>query len=155
VEKKMSENAGSKSWFSTLPGVLTAGAAFITAFATLLAAVNGMFPGLFASEEIKPSPTELIDTGTNGANDCLPPYVWRLAFPKDRVCVATETYLRAQQDNQLAGTRRNPNGGDYGADTCLSGYVFRDAFQGDRVCVEVPTREQAALDNQAAQSRRK
>jgi hypothetical protein len=85
---------------------------------------------------------------------CLPGYVWREAFPNDRVCATPATRQQVIQDNQLAVSRRSPNGGPYGPDTCLVGFVWREAGPADHVCVTGATRQQTAADNQAAASRR-
>lgn len=92
--------------------------------------------------------------GTVDPNACVPGYVWREAFPNDRVCVTEGTRQQAARDNQLAASRRSPNGGAYGADTCLTGFVWREAGPSDHVCVPAADRQQAAMDNQAAVSRR-
>ena len=128
----MSDEQTSKNWFLTLPGLLTAIAALLTALAGLISVVFNLFG------KTPPVP---------GVGECLPGYEWRLAIPEDHVCVTKETHLRAMQDNQLAGSRRNPAGGDYGPDTCNSGFVWREAFPGDLVCVEPATRAQTLKDN--------
>jgi len=134
--QQMADQTKSKGWiqwFQTVPGILTALAGVITAIAGLMVAIT------------KPD--------TSDQQNGLPGYVWRQAVPEDQVCVTKETYLQTLQDNQLAGSRRNPAGGDYGADTCLVGYVWRDAFPGDHVCVTLQTRQKAAYDNQQASLR--
>ena len=85
---------------------------------------------------------------------CIPGYVWREAFPGDRICVTAATRQQVLRDNQLAASRRSPNGGPYGADTCVAGFVWREARPSDHVCVPPADRQQAAMDNQAAASRR-
>ena len=93
-------------------------------------------------------------TGARAADDtCRSGYVWREAFPGDRVCVTPPTRDQAAQDNAQAGARRQA-GGAYGPDTCRSGYVWREAGANDRVCVTPPTRDQAAKDNAQAAARR-
>ena len=134
----MNKEADSKSWFLTLPGFLTALAAVVTAITGLVAAISNLLPRSSA-------PATTSDT-----QDCIAGYVWRQANREDRVCVTEETHLRTLQDNELAGSRRNPAGGPYGPDTCRVGFVWRDAFPGDRVCVTLETRAQAAEDNRQA-----
>jgi hypothetical protein len=93
-------------------------------------------------------------TGARAADDtCRSGYVWREAFPGDRVCVTPPTRDQAAQDNAQAGARRQA-GGAYGPDTCRSGYVWREAGANDRVCVTPPTRDEAAKDNAQAAARR-
>jgi hypothetical protein len=135
----MSDDRGTKSWFKSLPGVLTAVTATITALAGLVAAVPTLWNAFFGTQ---PVPTN--------AQNCLPGYVWRETIPEDHVCVTLEAHLRAMQDNQLAGSRRDPRGGPYGADTCLVGFVWRDAFTGDHVCVTQQTHGETDKDNREA-----
>jgi syncollin len=84
---------------------------------------------------------------------CAVGYVWREAFPGDRVCVVPATRAQAAADNNQAAARREPGGGQYGSDTCRQGYVWREARRGDHVCVAPETRAQAAADNREAQRR--
>jgi hypothetical protein len=130
----VSDEVGTKSWLQTLPGFLTASAAVLTALTAFVAAISGFFPKL----------------SSPAVQDCISPYVWREAYRDDRVCVTTDTHVRTLQDNELAASRRNLDGGAWGADTCKSGFVFRDAFPGDRVCVDPDSRYQAQVDNQQA-----
>lgn len=88
-----------------------------------------------------------------GPDTCIQGFVWREANPNDHVCVTPAVRSQTAQENQLADSRRDPNGGPYGPDTCLQGYVWRDAFEGDHVCVTPDARTQAANDNAAAASR--
>jgi hypothetical protein len=131
----VSDEQATKNWFLTLPGLLTAVAALLTALA-------GLITVIFNLTHREPKPPVI-----PGAGECLPGYEWRLAIPEDHICVTKETHLRTAQDNQLAGSRRNPAGGHVGLDTCLSGFVWREAFAGDHVCVEPAIREQAWKDN--------
>jgi hypothetical protein len=94
------------------------------------------------------------DGGTTQRDACVKGYVWREAVPNDHVCVTPAVQQQTRQDNALADSRRNPNGGPYGPDTCLVGYVWREAVANDHVCVTGATREQARSDNAAADSRR-
>jgi hypothetical protein len=100
----------------------------------------------------------LTGTGTPGSqppsDSCLSGYVWRETVPDDHVCVAPAIRDQAQQDNQLADTRRDPLGGPYGPDTCLAGFVWREAVANDHVCVTPETRSQAQDDNSQTASRR-
>jgi hypothetical protein len=93
-------------------------------------------------------------SGTTQRDTCLKGYVWREAVANDHVCVTPAVRTQTRQDNALADSRRDPNGGPYGPDTCLSGYVWREAVANDHVCVTPATREQARSDNAAADSRR-
>ena len=92
---------------------------------------------------------------SSGPDACLKGYVWRGAVANDHVCVTPAVRTQTRQDNALADSRRNPNGGPYGPDTCLSGYVWREAVANDHVCVTPATRTQARSDNAAAASRRR
>jgi hypothetical protein len=89
----------------------------------------------------------------NIAQRCLQGFVWREARPSDQVCVTGAVRTETRQENQLAGSRRNPNGGPFGPNTCLQGFVWREAFPGDQVCVLGASRTRAASDNAAAASR--
>ena len=92
--------------------------------------------------------------GDFGPDTCLNGYVWREATSTDHVCVTPDGRTQTRQDNALAPSRRNPNGGPFGPDTCLQGYVWREAVTGDHVCVLPATRDQARLDNLRAAERR-
>jgi len=85
---------------------------------------------------------------------CIDSYVWREAFPGDHVCVTPDIREHAATDNQLADSRREPQGGAYGPDTCRPGFVWREAGPEDRVCVTPEARSQTALDNGLATERR-
>jgi hypothetical protein len=87
------------------------------------------------------------------AQRCIMGFVWREASPSDRVCVTGAVRSDTRQENQLAGSRRNPAGGPYGPNTCLQGFVWREAFAGDQVCVTGASRTRAASDNAAAPQR--
>jgi len=84
---------------------------------------------------------------------CIDGFVWRGAWPNDRVCVPPESSYLARLENGQAGARRNPNGGPYGPDTCLMGYVWRDGYNGDHVCVTGERRTVVAQENAAGPSR--
>ena len=43
--------------------------------------------------------------GPFGAETCQVGFVWREAFPEDRVCVTPEARTKAHQDNVLVATR--------------------------------------------------
>jgi hypothetical protein len=85
---------------------------------------------------------------------CLQGFVWREARPGDLVCVTPQVRGETAQENALAPSRRNPNGGPFGPDTCLQGFVWREAFAGDHACVPPPSRTRAAQDNAQAAARR-
>lgn len=85
---------------------------------------------------------------------CIEGYVWREAYPGDRVCVTPETRAQAVEDNRRAVERRAPGGGAYGPDTCKPGFVWREARPDDHVCVTPEVRTQTARDNSLASSRR-
>lgn len=87
------------------------------------------------------------------AQRCLVGFVWREARPADLVCVAPAVRAETRQENALAASRRNPNGGPFGPNTCLQGFVWREAFPGDQVCVPPASRTRAAADNGAAAAR--
>jgi hypothetical protein len=84
---------------------------------------------------------------------CVSGYVWREAYPGDRVCVPPDTRTQAAQDNSQANDRRDP-GGAYGPNTCRAGYVWREARADDLVCVTPDVREQTKRDNAEAPARR-
>jgi hypothetical protein len=88
------------------------------------------------------------------APTCRSGFVWREARPQDFICVTPETRAQTAEDNRLAASRRDPNGGPYGPNTCRQGFVWREAFPDDLVCVTPETRAQAAEDNRLAASRR-
>lgn len=88
------------------------------------------------------------------ADACVEGYVWREAYPGDPVCVTPEEREQAAQDNRLAASRREPQGGLYGPDTCKPGFVWREARPGDHVCVTPEVREQTARANRLAPTRR-
>ena len=92
----------------------------------------------------------------SGRDTCLAGYVWREAFPGDRVCVTRASRDRARSDNALAASRRSPNGGAYGPDTCMPGFVWREASATptDHVCVPGDTRQQTWNENALASARR-
>lgn len=93
-------------------------------------------------------------TGTNQTADaCLPGFVWRNAGPDDRVCVLSYSRTRAVRDNQLADSRRDPDGAS-GPSSCIAGYVWREAFPGDAVCVTPAVRSDTARENALADQRR-
>jgi hypothetical protein len=108
---------------------------------TLLLAVLIGFAA--AAAQAAPHP----DTCTNG-------YVWREAYPGDHVCVLPATREQAAEDNRLAATRREPQGGAYGPDTCKPGFVWREARADDHVCVTPEVRAQTARDTLLAHTRR-
>jgi hypothetical protein len=85
--------------------------------------------------------------------DCIPGYVWREAYPNDRVCVTPEMHSRTLEDNRLAGSRRAASSGAYGPDTCKAGFVWREAGPNDRVCVTPETRAQVRYQNSSAPQR--
>lgn len=95
------------------------------------------------------------DGDSKQTNDCIEGFVWREAVPDDHVCVTQARHDQAQQDNDLADSRRDPNGGDYGPNTCLQGFVWRVATPEDLVCVTPQTRTETADDNARADSRRR
>jgi hypothetical protein len=122
--------------------------------------VQGCNRNIFGKSSCTPWSEDSIVTRIAGSDPrprpdtCKQGFVWREARPQDHVCVTPQTRSQAARDNQLAPSRRNPNGGPYGSDTCKDGFVWRDAFSGDHVCVTPQTRAQAAEDNRLAASRR-
>ena len=87
------------------------------------------------------------------ARRCLNGYVWREARSSDHVCVTPSRRSQVRQENALAASRHNPNGGAYGPDTCNVGFVWREAFGGDHVCVPPAERTVARNENATAASR--
>ncbi len=90
----------------------------------------------------------------SGSDTCVEGYVWREAYPGDHVCVTPDVRKQAAADNQLADSRREPQGGAYGPDTCKPGFVWREARSQDHVCVTPEVRAQTARDNGLANARR-
>jgi Family of unknown function (DUF6006) len=90
---------------------------------------------------------------SNILNPCKPGYVLRKAQTSDRVCVTPQVRAQTQDENALANSRREANGGPYGPDTCKQDYVWREATPDDHVCVTPQVRSQAAEDNQRAAER--
>jgi hypothetical protein len=116
----------------------------LTPFGALVAALLAGLPGGMPVPLAHASPPDA----------CLEGYVWREAFPGDRVCVTPETRVQAAADNRRAAERRAPGGGAYGPDTCRPGFVWREARPDDRVCVTPEVRAQTARDNSLALARR-
>lgn len=130
----MDNNSDSKSWFHSVPGILTGVAAVVGAVTTLFVTLSG---GNGQSNVEPPS-----------VDDCAPPYVWRLAVPSDHVCVTEDSRKQVEIENQRAAERRQVSGGGaYGPDTCLDGYVWREAFEGDTVRVLPERRAQVRTEN--------
>jgi hypothetical protein len=92
--------------------------------------------------------------GPHGPDTCLWGYVWRDAGPDDHVCVTPEARDQAARDNELADSRRNPDGGEWGPDTCLDGYIWREAFPADHVCVTPERYDQVQAENADGPDRR-
>jgi TIR domain len=90
--------------------------------------------------------------GGPAPGSCIQGFVWRLASPRDHVCVSPNVRSQTALDNSQAAERR-AGSGPYGADTCKQGYVWRDAFPDDHVCVPPESRSQAQADNAAAPTR--
>jgi len=90
-------------------------------------------------------------------DQCLPGFVWRDAFPGDKVCVTEQTRKQAADDNALAATKIDPKCAagncSYGVGQCLPGYVWREASTTDFVCVSGDVRTLTRADNAAASSR--
>jgi hypothetical protein len=101
-------------------------------------------------EEARPVRTDALSFGID---QCKSGFVWRDASATDHVCVTPEARSNAAEQNGLAASRRNPNGGPYGPDTCVNGFVWRAAFAKDLVCVTPAERAAAAEDNQAGPAR--
>ena len=109
-----------------------------------------------AGARLKPGSVVALNVG--GAREpgiCIQGYVWREAFPGDRVCVTPDVRAQTARDNQAARSRvePDPRKRPYGSDTCVQGYVWRAASPTDRVCVTPDTRARAREDNQQSQGR--
>jgi hypothetical protein len=102
-----------------------------TAFFAIVFAI-GMLPALASAQ---PG----ITPGT-----CVYGFVWREAFPGDRVCVTPQTRQETAADNAASPGRTLGNG------RCLQGFVWREAGPGDHACVTPETRSRAAKDNKNA-----
>jgi hypothetical protein len=92
--------------------------------------------------------------GPHGPDTCLWGYVWRDAGPGDHVCVTPAGRDRAVRDNEMADSRRNPNGGEWGPDTCLEGFIWREALPDDHVCVTPARFDQGQAENADGPGRR-
>lgn len=91
--------------------------------------------------------------GLMRGQDCKQGFVWREAFPGDRVCVTVTIRAETAADNRNSAQRRDPTNRQYGPDTCKPGYVWRDARGGDHVCVAPAVRERTQTENRLAASR--
>ena len=91
-------------------------------------------------------------TAPVASGTCIVGYVWREAFPGDRVCVTPKTRDEVRYDNSQADSRR-AGFGPYGPNTCNQGYVWREANPKDLVCVTPRTRDLTRRDNAAAAER--
>jgi hypothetical protein len=81
---------------------------------------------------------------------CARDYVWREAFPGDRVCVTPESHQRAAADNRMGAVRHDRSAGP---DVCSQGFVWREARPSDRVCVLPATHADTASENRLHVSR--
>ncbi|TGQ51025.1 hypothetical protein EN836_26135 [Mesorhizobium sp. M1C.F.Ca.ET.193.01.1.1] len=88
-----------------------------------------------------------------GQFTCVAGYVWRNAYEGDVVCVTPQRASQVQDENGLAKSRRDPNGGLYGEATCLAGFVWRVARSDDLVCVPPASRDLIAQENADAASK--
>jgi hypothetical protein len=97
----------------------------------------------------------LTTSGRSAHHDiCKQGFVWREAIKNDHVCVTPQMRDQARRDNNMAASRREPNGGAYGKDTCKPGFVWRDVVPTvDHVCVTPVVRAAAAIDNKKARER--
>jgi hypothetical protein len=89
-----------------------------------------------------------------GPDTCKTGFVFREAYPNDRVCVDPGIRRQVRADNAMASGTIQPGGGASGPDTCKNGLVWREARPQDHVCVSPEQREQAKNDNYYAQSRK-
>src|SRR5437899_551678 len=103
-------------------------------------AVAGMFAGLASPAAaatpdgpLAPAPMAVISALPYGPDTCAQGFVWREASPADHVCVTPQTRQATRDENALAASRREPNGGAYGPNTCKQGYVWREAYASDLV----------------------
>jgi hypothetical protein len=88
------------------------------------------------------------------ADRCIVGFVWREAFPDDRVCVTGAVRTETRNDNAQAAARRQPGGGPFGPDTCRQGFVWREANAADHVCVTTSVRTRTRSENASANARR-
>lgn len=111
-------------------------------------------PGVPVAAKFAVTLTVAVSDGS-ASGTCIEGFVWREAFPGDRVCVAPKTRDQAAIDNKQAKARLEPNASKrlYGPDTCAQGYVWREANTTDHVCVVPDVRTRAAEDNKLAASR--
>jgi hypothetical protein len=82
-------------------------------------------------------------------DECAKGYVWREAFPGDRICVTPETHDMVADENRNADKFRKKDGNG----ECEFGYVWRMAGPQDTVCVTQMERDQAQQDNSMAKTR--
>jgi hypothetical protein len=92
-----------------------------------------------------------LTAGAVRADACDDGYVWREAFPGDRVCVTPAVREQAARDNAAAAGRWVP--GPHGPDECQPQYVWREATPSDRVCVTPGGRDLIRVENREAPSR--
>ena len=93
------------------------------------------------------SQTAQVQITSQLATQCVLGFVWREAGPGDHVCVTGLAREAARAENQLADSRRSPNGGPSGPNTCKQGFVWREAFPGDQVCVPGTARSRVRGEN--------
>lgn len=84
---------------------------------------------------------------------CVSGYVWREAGRHDFACVPPSSRDRTRKENQLADSRRDPNG-PYGPLSCRPGFVWREAYPADTVCVPPRVRQIVRDENRLAGRRR-
>jgi len=85
-----------------------------------------------------------------GPFTCKSGFVWREAFPGDRVCVTPANRQAVRTENALGPSRRSPTGGPYGPATCRPGFVWREARPSDLVCVPPASRSREVSNNGSA-----
>src|SRR2546427_12096102 len=104
----MDKDSDSKNWFQTLPGILTGVAAVVGAVTTLIVALlggKGVLPEGLKTEP-PPTATKQKNVKPRPVDDCIPPYVWRLAVPSDHICVTADSRKQVELESQRASERR-------------------------------------------------
>jgi hypothetical protein len=105
--------------------------------------------------------TAQITIFSNFPSRCMPGYVWRESRSYDLTCVPPGSRSDVRNEDNLASTRVNPNGGPFGQDTCKQGFVWREAITpnaalgdpADHVCVSPASRLRERQNNQLAANR--
>jgi hypothetical protein len=120
----------------------------VAALCGAIIAVVGLFAVLNTTPKGSSAPSgQVVEPGT-----CLQGFVWRVAYPGDKICVTNDERSRVAADNAAAPSRVDPNGA-YGPDTCVQGFIWRGAIPSDHVCVTREEYDRVRADNDAGPAR--